>query len=439
MTEAGKESDPASSIPASVFQLIEGSVDASVILDADRRILYYNRAYESMARLGGRKLRNAVESGAKCFEVFPLSICEKACVGCVALEKQRTIRVDEIEALGHTEPMTFIVTAAPTSDGHIIETYRDVTADVRIQRRLKELLRREREMNATLEEKVRERTKELDVAHAQLVLQEKMSTLGRLVAGIAHELNNPINFVYGNVEFLDQYVTDLLSLMAILDGRDDLPEALQTAIDKRKEEINYDYLVADCQKLIHSIRTGAERTATIVRDLKNFSRSGSGKLQKFDIVTGIETTLNLIAPLIKNRIEIRRNYAEGLPSLTCNGGHINQVFMNILTNAAQAISGEGWIDVSIEALEEGSQVRVTISDSGMGISEENRKKIAEPFFTTKEVGEGSGLGLWITLSIIRKHGGVMDVQSAPGKGATFTVTLPVTPPINVENEVGDFG
>mgnify|MGYP006172307245 CR=1 FL=1 len=165
-------------------------------------------------------------------------------------------------------------------------------------------------MNATLEEKVRERTEELDVAHAQLVLQEKMSTLGRLVAGIAHELNNPINFVYGNVEFLDKYVLDLLSLVAILDGRDDLPQTLQADIVRRKEEIDYDYLVADCRKLIHSIRTGAERTATIVSDLKNFSRSGSGKLQKFDVVTGIETTLNLIAPLIKNRIECSLDFLE---------------------------------------------------------------------------------------------------------------------------------
>lgn len=426
-------------LPGAVIQLIEGSIDASVILDSERRILYYNRAYESLAKLKGRKLRAAVDGGAKCFEVLPLSICESACVGCLALKKQRPLRVDEIEGIGHSEPMTFIVTAVPTSDGRIIETYRDVTADVRNQRRLKELLRREREMNVTLEEKVRDRTEELEFAHAQLVLQEKMSSLGRLVAGIAHELNNPINFVYGNVDFLGKYVADLLSLVEMINHRDDLPESLRRALDEHKQEIEYDYLVEDCRKLMTSIRVGAERTATIVSDLKNFSQSGSGKLQSLDVAKGIDTTLNLIAPLVKNRIEVQRDYEAELPRVTCNGGHINQVFMNILTNAAQAIEGVGWIKIKIDAIENKSKVRIRVADSGMGISTENQAKITDPFFTTKEVGEGSGLGLWITLSIVRKHGGMMEVHSEPGQGATFTVILPVTPPKQSEEEAGEIG
>ena len=415
-----------------VKQLLEGSVDAAVILDKDRRILYYNRPYEALSGLRGRQLSQKVAAGAHCFEIFPLEICATECLGCRARDANRSLRVDEINATRGSdgELLTFIVAAVPLPSENgplVIETYRDVTADVRIQQRLKVLLERERRAKEILEDEVRERTHELRQAQAQLVHQEKMSSLGRLVAGIAHELNNPINFVYGNVDFLGQYMEDLLSLVRMIDGAI-LPDDLRAGFEELKEKIEYDFLVDDSRKLIRSIRSGAERTAGIVQDLKTFSRTGGGELQEADIAAGIETTLNLIAPLLKNRVTVERAIQPNLPKLVCNAGHINQVFMNILTNAAQAIEGEGAINVRIETVDDEAAIRVIINDNGPGIPADVMEKITDPFFTTKDVGEGTGLGLWITENIVRAHGGTLVCVSVPGEGATFTVVLPVRAP-----------
>ncbi|MCB9563071.1 MAG: PAS domain-containing protein [Kofleriaceae bacterium] len=423
-----------------IKQLLEGSVDAAVVLDRDRRVLYYNRAYEASTGLRGRQLAQKVAAGAHCYEVFPLEICQHDCLGCKARDAGRALRVDEIKAVrGDGEELTFIVAAVPVSLGDgvnvIIETYRDVTADVRIQRRLKVLLERERQAKQSLEEVVRERTQELRQAQASLVHQEKMSSLGRLVAGIAHELNNPINFVYGNVDFLGQYMEDLLGLVQQLDAAT-LPGEIRVEFDDAKRRIEYEFLVEDWRKLLKSIRAGAERTASIVQDLKTFSRTGGGELQETDLVAGIETTLNLIAPLLKNRIEVRRRFAPGVPRILCNAGHVNQVFMNILTNAAQAIGGEGWIEVGVRPLDEGRAVEVAIRDSGPGIGSEAMAKITDPFFTTKDVGEGTGLGLWISENIVRAHGGTMKWRNRDDGGAEFVVTLPVRAPESARHGIG---
>jgi two-component system, NtrC family, sensor kinase len=390
--------------------------------------VYYNRAYEAACGLRGRELANVVAEGARCYEVFALEVCAHACVGCRAFESGRPLRVDEIRAVrGDGEELTFIVNAIPLGDDYIVESYRDVTAEMRIQRRLKVLLDRERRAKTDLEGMVEERTRELQHAQAQLVLREKMSTLGLLVAGMAHELNNPINFVYGNVDFLAQYVDDLLMLVRTVDQYSGLPADLRAELDSVKQRIEFDYLVEDSHKLLNSIRNGAERTAAIVRDLKNFSRTGAGDMVETDVIAGIETTLNLISPLHKGRITIERHYQPGLPRLVANAGHINQVFMNLLTNAAQAIRGRGTIRIAVDSGDEGEDafVRVAISDSGDGIPPEARARITDPFFTTKGVGEGTGLGLWITDSIIRAHGGTLTIDSEVGSGSTFTIVLPL--------------
>ena len=239
---------------------------------------------------------------------------------------------------------------------------------------------------------------------------------------------HPAHLVYGNVDVRGRYMEDLLGLVAQIDAHGGLSDDLREAIAARKREIEYDFLVEDSRKLIRSIRSGAERTAGIVRDLKAFSRTGGGDLQETDIVSGIETTLNLIAPLLKNRVEVERDFAPNLPKIVCNAGHVNQVFMNILTNAAQAIDGEGSIRVSIGLEPGGDAIRVVICDSGPGIKQEFMEKILDPFFTTKEVGEGTGLGLSISDNIVRAHGGRLSYDSTPGTGAAFTVVLPLRPP-----------
>ena len=416
-----------------ITQLLDGSVDAAVVLDGERRVLHYNQPYEGLTGLRGRQLAEKVKAGAHCYELFKLEICDNSCLGCKVLDVGRRLRVDEIGARRGLdgEDLTFIVTAAPVElDGGekvVVETYRDVTADVRIQRRLKVALEHERRAKEDLEEKVRERTAELRAAQAQLVHQEKMSSLGRLVAGIAHELNNPINFVYGNVDFLGQYMEDLLRLVALVDGHD-LPPDLREKLETLKKDVELDFLIDDWRKLLRSIRAGAERTADIVADLKSFARTGGTELAEADIVSGIDTTLNLIGPLLKNRVEVRRNIVPGVPRVLCNAGHVNQVFMNILTNAAQAITGTGWIEVSIHTVDDGGTIRVAISDSGPGIKPELMAKISDPFFTTKEVGEGTGLGLWICANIVRAHGGTITWGNRAGAGAEFVVTLPVRGP-----------
>jgi signal transduction histidine kinase len=397
-----------------------------VVLDEERRIVYENHAY----RLSfGARVRAASARGRRCWEVFPLDICETACVGCRARDLARPLRVELVSATrADGEALTLSVTAAPIGDGLVVEIYRDTTADVRIQRKYKALLGHERRAKEILEE-------EIQRAQAQLIHQEKMSSLGRLVAGIAHELNNPINFVYGNVDFLGRYMEDLLSLVALYEsGAAALPEELAARIAEHKQRMEFDFLIEDSRKLIRSIRSGAERTASIVRDLKVFSRTapvGSTlAMQEADLVAGIETTLNLLAPLLRNRIRVITEFPEPRPRVTCQAGHINQVMMNILTNATQAIRGEGTITVRVELCgERRDQVRIAISDTGPGIPAEIQAKIFDPFFTTKDVGEGTGLGLAISESIVRAHGGTIAVESEgrEGTGATFIVTLPVRP------------
>jgi two-component system, NtrC family, sensor kinase len=177
-----------------------------------------------------------------------------------------------------------------------------------------------------------------------------------------------------------------------------------------------------------SIRSGAERSAMFVRVLQVFSRAGKGQLQETELCAGIDTTLNLLAPLLKNRITVEKEYAEPHPRIVCQPGHINQVMMNILTNAAQAIEGAGTITIKVAPIPGEELVRVSIRDTGRGIDPDIQEKIFDPFFTTKDVGEGTGLGLAISESIVRAHGGAIHCESAPGRGATFTVVLPVNPP-----------
>ena len=415
-----------------IQRLVDGHVDAAVLIDGDRRVLHYNLAYERLTGRSGRELAARVAAGARCDQLFALEVCERACVGCGAHRDGRRRRVDEIAATrGDGEPLTMIVCATPIdlADGRriVLESYRDVTGDVRVQRRLKLAIDHERTISESLEEKVKARTAELRAAQAQLVHQEKMSSLGRMVAGIAHELNNPINFIYGNIDFLGQYLEDLLRLVKVMDEAE-LPPAVREAIEQVKGEIEYAFMVEDWRKLLRSIRAGAARTADIVADLKNFSRTDGQGLTEVDVIAGIETSLNLIGPLLKGRIEVRRRIAPGVPRVVCNAGHVNQVFMNVLTNAAQAITGAGWIEVVAEAVDGGATLRVAITDSGPGIEPELMAKITDPFFTTKEVGVGTGLGLWIAANIVGAHRGALTWRNSPGAGAEFVVDLPVRGP-----------
>ncbi len=415
-----------------VTRFIDGLADPAVLVDADRHILRFNSAYQILSGKRLRALHLAAAGGLTCSDVARLGICEKECLAQRALQTDQSLRVDEIEAhpMGGEE-RTLIVTAIPIDEGLVLEIYRDVTADARIQRRYRTLLEAEKAAKASLEVQVQQRTAELEHtneelkrAQAMLVHQEKMSALGQLVTGIAHELNNPISFVYGNIDFLAEYLESLIGFVEDMDRLTDLPESVREAVDQRMEAMEFDYLRDDSEKLLASIRNGAERTAAIVRDLKIFSRSRPGVMELTDLEEGVESTLNLLTPLHKDRVTIVRDY-EPMPKVRCNAGHINQVFMNILTNALQAIDGGGEILIRTRTLDD--RIRILFRDSGPGIPLDLLTRIFEPFFTTKEAGQGTGMGLAISDGIVRQHGGQLVVETTPDYGATFIVELPLDP------------
>jgi signal transduction histidine kinase len=232
-----------------------------------------------------------------------------------------------------------------------------------------------------------------------------MKSLGQLVAGVAHELNNPIGFVHANLQLLDEFVKKLM------DGPHSESEAARIA--------------DSITKLLSRSREGTERVKKIVQDLRTFSRMDQAELQEVDLHEEIDRTLALMEPRLKNRIEVERDYG-ALPRVTCFAGQLNQVFLNLLVNACDAIEEQGRIRVKTRPLRDG--VRIQISDDGPGIPESVQSRIFDPFFTTKPVGAGTGLGLSLSHGIIERHNGRISVVSSPGRGTTFTVEVPLQAP-----------
>ena len=278
-----------------------------------------------------------------------------------------------------------------------------------------ELNRQKDELQKTLED--------LKQAQSQLVQSEKMASLGQLVAGIAHEINNPVNFISAGVDSLS---TNLEEIRQVLDiyhkiTPDNVEEKLQE-IEELKAKVEYKEAIREINKLIESIKNGTNRTTEIVKGLRTFSRLDEDILKMADIHEGLDSTLILLHNKYKNRIEIVRNYGI-LPFVECYPGQLNQVFMNILSNAVDAIDEKGTI--TIKTLLSNNLIKISIKDTGQGIPENIREKIFDPFYTTKGVGKGTGLGLSISQSIIEKHRGSIDVKSEPGKGTEFIIILPV--------------
>ena len=297
------------------------------------------------------------------------------------------------------------------------------------------------ELYSSLEQKVQERTLELEKANSELkeaqammVHSEKMRSLGELVAGIANEINNPINFIYGNIMILDKYSKDLFELInKYTEAENSISPEKMVEIEQFKDEIDIEFVKDDIKELIRSCIEGTERTKNIILDLKNFSRMEEMVMTQFDIPKEIDTTLNILNNKYKNRITIHKNYEENLPKIEAYGGQINQVFMNILDNAAAAIEGNG--DVYIDVKKIGENVEIKFKDTGKGIKKENIGKVFDPFFTTKPVGQGTGLGMSISYRVIQNHNGAISVESEVGEGATFTILLPVNHTKSVEAKV----
>lgn len=308
--------------------------------------------------------------------------------------------------------------------------FRDsVALEDRVRRRTAELEQALAENERINRELTREREeqrvliRQLEEAHNQLLQSEKLASIGQLAAGVAHEINNPIGFVTSNLGTLKTYVDDLLALLdAYLAAESELPQDLRERIATIRERVDVDYLRRDVTELVDESIDGTQRVRKIVQDLRDFSRTGETSWQLADLHAGIESTLNVVQNELKYKAEVIREFGE-LPMIECLPSQLNQVFLNLLLNAAQAIPEHGRITIRTDCT--GEFVRVAISDTGTGIPPEIRSRIFDPFFTTKPVGKGTGLGLSVSYGIVERHRGRIEVDSEPGRGSVFTVFLPL--------------
>ncbi|WP_027798606.1 ATP-binding protein [Paraburkholderia dilworthii] len=280
---------------------------------------------------------------------------------------------------------------------------------------------------ALREEKLRQEAliNELAQAHSQLLQSEKLASIGQLAAGVAHEINNPVGFVNANLGTLQRYVADLLTALAAYERSEaELIAESRAALAELKREIDIDYLRADIPALLSESVEGLQRVKRIVQGLKDFSHVDKAEKQWANLESNLDTTIDIVWNELKYKVELKREFG-AIPELECIPSQLNQVFMNLLMNAAQAIEGRGHITVRTGHDE--SSVWVEVEDTGQGIKPEHRDRIFDPFFTTKPVGTGTGLGLSISYGIVRKQGGRIDVHSEVGHGSTFRVVLPKTP------------
>jgi signal transduction histidine kinase len=427
-------------VPPFITSFMRGSVDAIAVVDQDLRLLGWNRQYARLAGLSERDLRRRQHVGM-CHEHFHLDSCEVGgCVAQRAVRLGRSIRVDEVRA--RDSELRLIVTAVPlgrangdvtgkTESVAVVETYRDVSAESRMQARYKELLKLERARSEALEDQVRMRTSELESTIAQLkqtrvqlVQSEKMSSLGRLVAGVAHELNNPINFIVGNLHFLNEYVGNLLAAIDVV-RQLELTPAQTTVFQSASERLRIPFIQKDLATLLPAMKGGVDRVIQVVQGLRTFSHSGTGKRAFADVNREIESVLAMLDQRARGRCTLSLK-AGDLPPMYCNVGQIGQVVANLVVNAIDAIDEHGMVTVRTKAYD--AMIEIVVEDNGCGIAPEIVDKVFEPFFTTKEVGQGTGLGLAISYGIVQAHGGTLEVESALGRGSAFRITLPVDGP-----------
>ncbi len=272
-------------------------------------------------------------------------------------------------------------------------------------------------INKRLQKSIEERKR----IESQLVQNAKLASLGELVAGIAHEINNPLSFINSNLNNLSKFLNNIFTLMDRVNNFD-LKDNDKLELEKSKKHINYDYIRGRLNQLVERSIVGVERMSKIINDLKSFSRLDVSAKNRVNINDEIDITLNIMVSEFQNRITVIKEY-DTLPYLECCASKLNQVFMNILINAAQAIEGKG--NIIIRTTYEDNLIKVAITDTGKGIPENILDKIFDPFFTTKPVGRGTGLGLSISHGIIRDHNGEILVESTVGKGTTFIIKLPL--------------
>ncbi len=291
-------------------------------------------------------------------------------------------------------------------------------SDVQIRAIVGELIKTNRDL--------KEVNSKLSDAQSKLIQSEKLASIGQLAAGVAHEINNPIGFIFSNFGTLEQYLEDLFQMLDAYEQAEASvsDSAALARIRSLKADLDIDYLKEDIPNLMRESRDGIQRVRKIVQDLKDFSRvDARQEWESVDLHAGIDSTLNIVNNEIKYKADVVKHYG-ALPEVQCLPSELNQVCMNLLGNAAHAITAErGTITISTGV--DGPNVWVEVADTGAGIAQENLKRIFDPFFTTKPVGKGTGLGLSLSYGIVQKHSGRMEVHSELGVGTRFRVTLPI--------------
>ncbi|MCE5182107.1 MAG: PAS domain S-box protein [Betaproteobacteria bacterium] len=309
--------------------------------------------------------------------------------------------------------------------GHCLDITEQKQAEAQIKAQLDEVAK----INANLEDI----NDQLEHAKNQLLQSEKMAVIGQLAAGVAHEINNPVGYVYSNLGTLGRYLADIFAMMDKYEEAEALMDCHGSAIDKIhqfKAQIDLNFLKEDIKLLIDESCEGLNRVKKIVLDLKDFSHADDNEEWKWaSLQQGLESTMNIVWNELKYKCEVEKEFVD-LPQIYCLPSQLNQVFMNLLVNAAQSIDERGTLILRTGL--QGERVWVEVADTGKGIKPENLKRIFDPFFTTKPVGEGTGLGLSLSYNIVAKHHGSIEVQSEVGKGTTFRIWLPVTQPDIVE-------
>jgi signal transduction histidine kinase len=310
---------------------------------------------------------------------------------------------------------------------HLFLAITDATAAAAYSTALKDALQKLEEQHSAQAKLINQ----LEEAHNQLLQAEKMAAIGQLAAGVAHEINNPIGFISSNLETLQHYCRQLLDTLAFTDQLLEKVPQLAQIKSHYMQKHNINFLLQDMPDLIKESLEGAGRVMSIVKSLKEFSHVDSSDWKETNLIDGMESTLRIVNNELKYKTQVVKDYQPDMPQVFCQSMQINQVFMNLLLNAAQAITDTGTIYISIGSTQDFAEIR--IRDTGTGIPPAHLTKIFEPFFTTKAVGVGTGLGLSLSYSIISKHKGQLSVSSEPGKGAEFLIRLPLQQPVVAED------
>jgi PAS domain S-box-containing protein len=367
------------------------------------------------------------------FDFFPADLAEKyRADDRRVIESRQVLDIVEQHVTPHGETLYVQVMKTPLfgKDGKPIGIqgiFWDVSERLRAEEKLKE-------QNVTLAELAQsehEAHEALKLAQSRMVQTEKLASLGQLVAGVAHEINNPLAFVSNNIAVLERDLTEFVVLVGLYRqqhqsaGADRL--ALDTRIREQSEQLDVDYCLENLPRIIERTREGLRRIERIVKDLRLFARVDEGEWNHVDLNPGIESSVNMVQGYARKKGVALVTDLGALPPVRCRAARVHQVVVNLMMNAIDACSTGGTVTIRTRPDAEGGSVRIEVADTGTGIDPKIRERIFDPFFTTKPVGHGTGLGLSISYGIVQEHEGTIDVQSAPGAGSCFTVRLPVQP------------